>query len=350
MPNLFPENGAPPRYNTADAALLFLNCLWLYRRAAGDDDFLRRSGRWRSASLRSTAPAPATAFSWTTPGCCTPGGPGPGHLDGRAHRRPPAHAAPRLPRGAERLLVQRPAHPGPAGTRRRGGRRPLRRAGRPRGQAFPPGLLDAGGAPPAGRGGGCPLPCRQPAAPQPDLGGVDALYPADPRHGQRRGGQRAPRAVDPLRPAHPCPRRPGVPPRLRRPPAGAGPGLPPGHGVALPLGGYYLAELRLGNFSAEARAAVQADLDLLVPALWEGCAGQLPEIYDGARRGRPAGALPRPGAWARRCASARPSSGPKPPGLPAAGPRTDPKQKEADSRALRHFPRVTHPHVLHDRP
>ena len=51
------------------------------------------------------------------------------------------------------------------------------------GRRFPPGLLDAGGAPPAGRGGGCPLPCRDPAAPQPDLGGVDALYPADPRHG-----------------------------------------------------------------------------------------------------------------------------------------------------------------------
>jgi len=62
-----------------------------------------------------------------------------------------------------------------------------------------------------------------------------------------------------------------------------------------PLGGYYLAELRLGNFSAEARAAVQADLDLLVPALWEGCAGQLPEIYDGGAPGASRGCFAQ--AW-----------------------------------------------------
>ena len=62
-----------------------------------------------------------------------------------------------------------------------------------------------------------------------------------------------------------------------------------------PLGGYYLAELRLGNFSAEARAAVQADLDLLVPALREGCAGQLPEIYDGGAPGASRGCFAQ--AW-----------------------------------------------------
>lgn len=33
MPNLFPEGGNAPMYNTADAALLFINCVYLYDRA-----------------------------------------------------------------------------------------------------------------------------------------------------------------------------------------------------------------------------------------------------------------------------------------------------------------------------
>ena len=52
-----------------------------------------------------------------------------------------------------------------------------------------------------------------------------------------------------------------------------------------PLGGYYLAELRLGNFGPDACRRVSRDLDALVPALREGCLGQLPEIYDGAAPG-----------------------------------------------------------------
>lgn len=41
MPNLFPEGGKEPLYNTADAALLFINCVYLYYRAAGDAVFVR---------------------------------------------------------------------------------------------------------------------------------------------------------------------------------------------------------------------------------------------------------------------------------------------------------------------
>ena len=39
MPNLFPEGENEPRYNTADAALLFINCVWLYCGAAEDESF-----------------------------------------------------------------------------------------------------------------------------------------------------------------------------------------------------------------------------------------------------------------------------------------------------------------------
>lgn len=41
MPNLFPERGNAPLYNTVDAALLFINCVYLYYQAAGDKAFVR---------------------------------------------------------------------------------------------------------------------------------------------------------------------------------------------------------------------------------------------------------------------------------------------------------------------
>ena len=41
MPNLFPEGKNEPMYNTADAAILFINCVWLYWKATKDDAFVR---------------------------------------------------------------------------------------------------------------------------------------------------------------------------------------------------------------------------------------------------------------------------------------------------------------------
>ena len=41
MPNLFPEGKNDPMYNTVDAALLFINCVWLYWKATGEADFVR---------------------------------------------------------------------------------------------------------------------------------------------------------------------------------------------------------------------------------------------------------------------------------------------------------------------
>ena len=39
MPNLFPEGGREPMYNTVDASLLFVNCLYLYYERTKDRDF-----------------------------------------------------------------------------------------------------------------------------------------------------------------------------------------------------------------------------------------------------------------------------------------------------------------------
>lgn len=49
-----------------------------------------------------------------------------------------------------------------------------------------------------------------------------------------------------------------------------------------PLGAFYLAYLRLRGCIPEAEADVRAQLAALEPMLREGCAGQLPEVYDGA--------------------------------------------------------------------
>lgn len=48
-----------------------------------------------------------------------------------------------------------------------------------------------------------------------------------------------------------------------------------------PLGAFYLAYLKVRDNSPEAKADVRAQLAALEPMLREGCAGQLPEIYDG---------------------------------------------------------------------
>lgn len=48
-----------------------------------------------------------------------------------------------------------------------------------------------------------------------------------------------------------------------------------------PLGGYYLAYLKVHGYSEEAKAYVREQLRGMEAALREGCIGQLPEIYDG---------------------------------------------------------------------
>lgn len=48
-----------------------------------------------------------------------------------------------------------------------------------------------------------------------------------------------------------------------------------------PMGAYYLAYLKVNGYSREAKDMVKRQLESLAPALREGCCGQLPEIYDG---------------------------------------------------------------------
>ena len=48
-----------------------------------------------------------------------------------------------------------------------------------------------------------------------------------------------------------------------------------------PLGGYYLAYLKIHHYSEKAKKVVKEQLEVMVSAIREGCIGQLPEIYDG---------------------------------------------------------------------
>ena len=48
-----------------------------------------------------------------------------------------------------------------------------------------------------------------------------------------------------------------------------------------PMGAYYLAYLKVHGHSAEAAARVREELEAMESMMREGCAGQLPEIYDG---------------------------------------------------------------------
>ena len=43
VPNLFPEGDAEPMYNTVDAALLLIDCVWQYHQRTGDDDFVKEA-------------------------------------------------------------------------------------------------------------------------------------------------------------------------------------------------------------------------------------------------------------------------------------------------------------------
>ena len=43
MPNLFPEGKSAPMYNTVDAALLWINDVWLYAQYTGDMDWVRQA-------------------------------------------------------------------------------------------------------------------------------------------------------------------------------------------------------------------------------------------------------------------------------------------------------------------
>lgn len=64
---------------------------------------------------------------------------------------------------------------------------------------------------------------------------------------------------------------------------------------AFPMGGYYLAYLKVHGYSKESVAQVKRQLEVLDACLREGCVGQIPEIYDGDNLSRSHGCFAQ--AW-----------------------------------------------------
>lgn len=62
-----------------------------------------------------------------------------------------------------------------------------------------------------------------------------------------------------------------------------------------PLGAYYLAYLKVNGYSKKAKADVKDQLEVIESAMREGCIGQLPEIYDGENPTRSKGCFAQ--AW-----------------------------------------------------
>ena len=62
-----------------------------------------------------------------------------------------------------------------------------------------------------------------------------------------------------------------------------------------PLGAYYLAYLKVHDYSEAAKQTVWQQLEALEAALREGCAGHLPEIYEGLTPGASQGCFAQ--AW-----------------------------------------------------
>ena len=63
----------------------------------------------------------------------------------------------------------------------------------------------------------------------------------------------------------------------------------------VPLGAYYLAYLKVNQYSPEAKEIVREQLEVMEAAMREGCIGQLPEIYDGENPTRSKGCFAQ--AW-----------------------------------------------------
>ena len=64
MPNLFPEGGNEPLYNTVDAALLFINCVYLYYEATKDVAFVKEMYPVMERISKVIEKGPTMEFAW----------------------------------------------------------------------------------------------------------------------------------------------------------------------------------------------------------------------------------------------------------------------------------------------
>ena len=283
LPNLFPDQDAPPQYNTVDAALLFLNCLWLYHARTGDDAFVQevwpcavhiidcyRAGTHHGIHMDADgllcAGQGLDQVTWMDVRIGT-------ILPTPRHGKPVEINA--YWYNALRIMARLAPLAGADGS---GYDAMADRAGESFRQAFwmpeAQRLRDviSDGEP---SGADTQLRCNQIWAVSMPFTPLTRAQAAGVVRSVRRAlwtpcGLRTLEPADPdFHPVY------GGPQKVRDL------AYPQGTVWPFPLGGYYLAELRLGDFSPEVCGRVGQDLEALLPALREGCLGQLPEIYDG---------------------------------------------------------------------
>lgn len=286
LPNLFPDQDAPPQYNTVDAALLFINCLWLYHVRTGDDAFVQEVWPCAARIVERYQAGTLHGIHMDADGliCAGQGLDQVTWMDVRIGEilPTPRHGKPVEVNAywynALRIMARLAPLTGAEGASYdaladRVGESFRRSFWMPDQQR----LRDVIGDVPSEAD--TQLRCNQ-------IWAVSMPFTPLTRsqaEGVVRSVRRALwtpcglRTLDPADPNfHPVY---GGPQKVRDLAYHQGTVWP------FPLGGYYLAELRLGNFGPDACRRVSQDLDALVPALREGCLGQLPEIYDGAAPG-----------------------------------------------------------------
>ena len=296
LPNLFPDQDAPPQYNTVDAALLFLNCLWLYHARTGDDAFVREVWPCAERIIRCYKAGTRHGIHMDADGllCAGEGLDQVTWMDVRIGTilPTPRHGKPVEVNAywynALQIMARLAPLAGADGA-------PYAALAAQAGESF----RRAFWMPEAGYLKDVISPEPSPADTQLRCNQVWAVsMPFTPLTREQAAGvarsvRRALwtpcglRTLDPADPDfHPVY---GGPQKVRDMAYHQGTVWP------FPLRGYYLAELRLGGFDEASCARVRQDLEALTPALREGCLGHLPEIYDGGTPGASRGCFAQ--AW-----------------------------------------------------
>ena len=296
LPNLFPDQDAPPQYNTVDAALLFLNCLWLYHARTGDDAFVREVWPCAARIIHCYKAGTRHGIHMDADGllCAGEGLDQVTWMDVRVGTilPTPRHGKPVEVNAywynALRIMARLAPLAGADGA-------PYDALAGRAGESF----RRAFWMPEAGRLKDVISPEPSPADTQLRCNQIWAVsMPFTPLTREQAAGvvrsvRRALwtpcglRTLDPADPDfHPLY---GGPQKVRDMAYHQGTVWP------FPLGGYYLAELRLGGFDEASCSRVRQDLEALKPALREGCLGHLPEIYDGGTPGASRGCFAQ--AW-----------------------------------------------------
>ena len=279
VPNLFPEGNQLPMYNTVDAALLLINALWLYHRRCPDEAFVREAypvlKRIIDAYRRGThhgirmdedglilAGQDLDQVTWMD--VCVDG-----ILPTPRHGKPVEINA--YWYNALRIMEHLAPIAGESGEEYARQAQQTARSFREQFYMEEGYLKDVISGADADR----QLRCNQIWAvtmpftmltPQQEQSVVDTVY----RHLYTPCGLRTLSPTDPQ--FHPT--YGGV--QMKRDLA-----YHQGTVWPFPLGAYYLAYLKVHDYSEEAKKVVYDQLDALESALREGCVGQLPEIYDG---------------------------------------------------------------------